>query len=481
MRVLLRFDTEDILTAQSDDAALALAQLLTRHGVRATFPITAAKVDALLSRGRQDVLTALGRHQIGFHSTSHSFHPTISEELEALSGLEAVAAFSVREEAGFNRVAEVFGEAPTVYTQPGGNWTAEAIPSLLSWGVRCFYSESWNGYIDIDGRPMILAGICHWAAPVSVPKPWLSRLPEMHDDALKMVRQAILEQSRGGRLGLVNAVTHPTELVTKRFWDAKPFGGGVNAGRESRKPPPLRDRLVVAKALQSLSDWLTAVRTDGAEIDFWTADDLASAFSDRAPELKVKEEAQVALLRLVAGGQLGSVAIGTVTLTPAEALAVAVKTALAVDRGQALSPLSVPRQAVPWDEDAGDVLRQASRIDRPVLQDALSALARSTQAGQLPARLWAGGQALSPLAVAAAASLAALERLQSGQAAQWVPLPEVKLLTRRFVKPASALHWDWPIFAPGFKAPGLRQRAEAACWCLKPVEAEFADHALSQH
>ena len=154
---------------------------------------------------------------------------------------------------------------------------------------------------------------------------------------------------------------------------------------------------------------------------------------------------------------------------------------LAIDRGQALSPLGVPRQAVPWDEDAADVGRQASRMDGPVLKDALAALERSTQAGQMPARVFADGQAWSPLTVAAAGALVTLERLQSGQAAQSVPLPPVKLLTRRFVKPASALHWDWPIFAPGFRAPNLRQRAEAACWCLKPAEAEFADHRLSQH
>lgn len=479
--VLLRFDTEDILTPESDDAALALAELLSRQGVRATFPITALKVDALLDRGRQDVLQALGRHQVGFHSTSHSYHPTIAEELEGLGGAEAVAAFSAREHAGFMRVAEVFGEAPTVYTQPGGNWTAEAIPALSSWGVHCFYSESWNGYIDIGGRPMVLVGVHHWAAPVSVPKPWLSQLPELHDQALQMVRRAIEEQSAGGRLGLVNAVTHPTELVTTRFWDAVPFGAGVNAAPGSLTPPPLRPRQQVSQALQSFTAWVAAVRKAGPEVAFWTAEDLVGAFPDQAPRLRVNSDDQVALLKLVATGQLGSVAIGTVTLTPAEVIAVALQTIVAIERGQFAQPLAVPAQAPPWDEAADDLSRQADQMAGPVLEEALTALVRSSEVGQMPARVWADGQAWSPLAVAAAASLVSLELLKSGQRPQRVPVPRVNLLTRRFVKPAQELHWDWPIFAPGFTAPSLRQRAEAACWCLKPAEAEFADHRLDQH
>ncbi len=481
VRVLLRFDTEDILTPESDDAALALAELLSRQGVRATFPITAMKVDALLARGRQDVLRALGRHQIGFHSTSHSYHPTIAEQLATLAGQAAVDAFRAREQAGFMRVAEVFGEAPTVYTQPGGNWTAEAIPALLGWGVRCFYSEAWNGYIDIDGRPMVLAGVLHWAAPVSVPKPWLSQIPQLHDQTLRMIGRAIAEQSAGGRLGLVNAVTHPTELVTTRFWDADPFGGGVNAAEDTWQPPPLRPHQMVSQALYSFADWLTTVRAAGPDVAFWTAEDLVAAFSDQAPRLQVTAGAQLTLLKLVAAGQLGSVAIGTVTLTPAEVLAVCLQSVAAIEHGQFPRPLTVPVQAPPWDEDATDVGRQAGQMAAPVLAEALRALSRSSQDGQVPARVWADKAAWSPLAVAAAGARMGLELLGSGQRPERVPLPEVKLLTRRFVKPAQALHWDWPIFAPGFSAPALRQRAEAVCWCLKPAEAEFADHCLDAH
>ncbi len=475
VRILIRFDTEDILTPASDDAACRLAELLTRHGVRATFPITAMKVDALFQRGRQDVFRALSRHQVGFHSTSHSLHPTIAEELAQLSGAEAAARFREREEAGFRRVADAFGEAPQVYTQPGGNWTAEAIPALAAWGVKLFYSEDWNGYLDIQGRPMLLAGLHHWAAPVRAPKPFLNRLPGILDEAVATARAAIDEAAGAGQLGLVNVVSHPTELVSERFWDLVPFGGGQNQPEASWESAPQRPRQAVEAALDAFSAWLLSLRQMAEDVEFWTGEDLVAAFPDRAVGLTVKAEAQVALLRLVSGGRLGSVAVGEATLTAAEVLGVAVQAVRAIQGGTFPRPLPVRSLAPPWDESEADTGRQADEIPGPVLVEALGQLASALDQGQLPAAVAAAGELWSPLAVAAGGARAALQVLRAGALPDRVPLPRVALTSRRFVKPAEALHWDWPIFAPGFEAPALRRRAEAATWCLKPAEAELAD------
>src|SRR5205823_14766686 len=70
--VVLWFDTEDYILPQSDDAALRVAQILTQEGVRATFKIVGEKARTLEKRGRQDVIAALSRHDIGFHSNLHS-------------------------------------------------------------------------------------------------------------------------------------------------------------------------------------------------------------------------------------------------------------------------------------------------------------------------------------------------------------------------------------------------------------------------
>src|SRR6185295_4189499 len=80
--VTLWFDTEDYILPQDDDAAKRLADMLTGLGVRATFKVVGEKARVLESRGRKDVIAALKRHDIGYHSNTHSQQPTIAVYLQ---------------------------------------------------------------------------------------------------------------------------------------------------------------------------------------------------------------------------------------------------------------------------------------------------------------------------------------------------------------------------------------------------------------
>src|SRR5437764_3290670 len=79
--LILWFDTEDYLLPADDDAAKRLAEMLTQKGVRATFKVVGEKARVLEKRGRIDVIEALKKHDIGYHSNFHSVHPTPSEYL----------------------------------------------------------------------------------------------------------------------------------------------------------------------------------------------------------------------------------------------------------------------------------------------------------------------------------------------------------------------------------------------------------------
>src|SRR5439155_4093380 len=70
--VILWFDTEDYILPASDDAALHVADWLSREGIRATFKVVGEKARTLERRGRADVIAALKRHEIGYHSNYHS-------------------------------------------------------------------------------------------------------------------------------------------------------------------------------------------------------------------------------------------------------------------------------------------------------------------------------------------------------------------------------------------------------------------------
>src|SRR5678816_4000005 len=84
VNVVLWFDTEHYIEPTADDAAMRIANDLSAEGVRATFKVVGEKARMLEKRGRRDVIQALSRHAIGYHSNWHSVHPTPSEYLVRL-------------------------------------------------------------------------------------------------------------------------------------------------------------------------------------------------------------------------------------------------------------------------------------------------------------------------------------------------------------------------------------------------------------
>jgi hypothetical protein len=111
VNVILWFDTEDYLLPASDDAALRVASLLSSRGIRATFKVVGEKARTLERRGRKDVIEALGRHDIGYHSNFHSVHPTPAEYLAVCGWADGVAEFVRREGPGAEDVRRIFGRS----------------------------------------------------------------------------------------------------------------------------------------------------------------------------------------------------------------------------------------------------------------------------------------------------------------------------------------------------------------------------------
>ena len=75
-------DVEDPINDFADDAALDVASLFTKVGVRGSFCLTGQKCRKLLERQRLDVLEAFSCHCLGLHTDTHSLHPTTMELLE---------------------------------------------------------------------------------------------------------------------------------------------------------------------------------------------------------------------------------------------------------------------------------------------------------------------------------------------------------------------------------------------------------------
>ena len=215
--VILWFDTEDYLLPASDDAAKRVAELLSERGVRATFKVVGEKARVLEKRGRGDVIEALKKHDIGFHSNFHSVHPTPTEYLAETGLMDGVGEFVRREGPGAADVRRVFGvESLSCYGQPGSSWASQAIVALppigvtAAGGVPC-YVDSGN-HIGLRGRPFWYAG----ALNVFNMKPNETRF-ELHvAQALAVGKtdvSAIADKLRGEGGGLISIFYHPCEWV----------------------------------------------------------------------------------------------------------------------------------------------------------------------------------------------------------------------------------------------------------------------------
>jgi hypothetical protein len=160
--VILWFDFEDYLLPADDDAAKRLCQMLTERGIRATFKIVGEKARVLEKRRRHDVIAALKKHDIGYHSNLHSVHPTVSEYLAECAFLDGVAEFERREGSGAADVRRILGvEVLSCYGQPGACWAPQAIAALprlkiAPRGVPCYVDE--GTHIGLDNRPFWYVG-----------------------------------------------------------------------------------------------------------------------------------------------------------------------------------------------------------------------------------------------------------------------------------------------------------------------------------
>src|SRR5215218_2216818 len=155
--VTLWFDTEDYLLPQDDDATKRLAEMLTGLGVRATFKIVGEKARVLERRRRQDVIAALGRHDIGYHSDTHSQQPTIAVYLQNAGWDDGRAEFYRREAEGARDVERIFGVRPVAYGQPGSAWAPQTYPALREMGIRMYLDES--DHVGLDDQPFYYGGM----------------------------------------------------------------------------------------------------------------------------------------------------------------------------------------------------------------------------------------------------------------------------------------------------------------------------------
>lgn len=457
--VILWFDTEDYLLPASDDAAMRVADFLSRQGVRATFKVVGEKARTLERRGRSDVIEALKKHEIGYHSNFHSVQPSPALYVSDLGWDEGVAEFDRRERPGFEDVRRIFGAAPTCYGQPGSSWCPQSYGALRQWGVGVYLDA--GSHLGLNDRPCYYGGVLNLYKLEHTIRTRLEggqTLREAEDRFVAARKKVLAEEG-----GIVSVYYHPCEFVHKKFWDGVNFARGANPPREQWQLPPAKTPAESRVAYEDFESFITFIRRF-PEVRFITASEAARIYRDKARGRKFTP----ADVKEIAAGVKEDVTFqkrGNHVLAASEvfallnhAVAAGRPTPFALDATPLGPTGAAAALRAPVETDASQFVRTAADVDGYLKQH-----------GRVPTSVWLGSVPVPPEAYLRALAKVVLELADGKPVPATVRVTPARLAVGEYVSADDPKLWSWVIFPPGFRAPAMMELARRQAWTLKPA------------
>jgi len=469
--VTLWFDTEDYMLPASDDSAKRLAELLTQKKIPATFKVVGEKARTLERRGRKDVIAALRKHTIAYHSDFHSVHPAPSEYLAECGLLDGIEEFVRREGDGAGDVRRIFGvKTLGCYGQPGSSWAAQAVAGLRQIGVApsgvpCYVDE--GTHIGLDEKPFWYCGalnVYHMGRNYT-------RM-DLHDPAaVEPAKKEVtsianrLRAKEGG--GLISIFYHPCEWVHQQFWDGVNFAHGANPPREEWKAPPQRTAAETDGAFQRFGEYVDHIKAIPS-VKFITATDLPKFYSDSTRERVAKEDLGAMAERILnTTNGLTFQVIGKNSYSIADQFELLIQALRPARNGKpsqlATSPLLGP------DQDSGS--NTMTELNALQFRDTLADVDEFVRVNhRIPPRVFVGAETVTPASFLHALAFVYAKR-SHGQQAERIPIGQTQaILPERYVaKDTSNLFGGWVIHKEGFRAPKILEIARLQTWTLKPA------------
>lgn len=461
--VVLWFDTEDYVLPASDDAALKVADWLTKEGVPATFKVVGEKARTLERRGRQDVIAALKKHEIGYHSNYHSVQPTPAQYLAPLGWDEGVAEFDRRERPGYDDVKRLFGQAPTCYGQPGSSWGPQSFGAMRAWSVPVYLDA--GRHVGLDGKPHYFAGALTLYQLTHTLRTDLGGEKDLAkaEDRFAAARKQLL--AAGG--GIVSTYYHPCEFVHKQFWDGANFSKGANPPREKWQLPAAKTEEESRIAYESFFGWVRFMKRF-PDVKFITAKQAAEVYRDKAVGRTFTPKELKAVADAV-GAEVNFQTHGDVTLAPGDVFHLL--TAYLAERAAGREPKGIELPATPFGPTAA-----APAMAKAVTTDA-SQFTRTAadvadfvrKQGRVPGTVWLGSVGVTPEAYLAAAARVVSGLIDGKPVPEQIEVSPTKLATAKYVADDDPRLWGWVIFPPEFRAPALMDLAKRQAWTVKPA------------
>ncbi len=290
MYITLLFDVEDFIDPESDNAARTIADLLTDEGVRATMCIVGERARQWRDRGRTDVIAALGRHDIGYHTNLHSIHPVIAEYNEHLDWEAGIAETLRREEPGVRAVRDVFGVTPSCWGHPGRSWAPQAVAAMPRLGIAAevyAYTQVPNGDVH-----RFADAIAYPDGPQVIDR-YLADTPRWQEDLRHTVVELADRRDAGHQWAQV-FLGHPTRILHEEYWDVPNFTAGRNPSPEEWVKAARKSDADLATALHNLRLTIRALKSLPS-IEIRTIREMNALFNDAKLEpLTPAEQAFVA-------------------------------------------------------------------------------------------------------------------------------------------------------------------------------------------
>ncbi len=469
---VLWFDTEDFVNPETDDSPLRIAKLMEKHGIRVVFKIVGEKLRALKRNGREDVIEALSRHEVGYHGDTHSIHPVISEYVGNLGWDEGAKEFEERERTGYEEAKGTFGRELSCYGHPGLCWVPQAYPVLKKWNIPVYLDET-HTITPIHHRPFwycnILNLMCLGSNVITldagvttydIPDDWLVRFRSEFRERYKKLR-------RESEPGIISVYCHPTTYYTKVWWEKPNFLGKNPTGMRFTRVS-LKSKERVEGDFRDLEEFV-AMAKKLPSLRFITALDALRLYADKAKERRFTiNEVSTLCERGVKAINYERVSRG-VWVSPAEtfsmvlqALSTFSKTGKMPKFARLHSPLG-PKRSV------RTICARAALALPPFLKACEREFECLRRTNYLPDASEVGGATLSTpdyFATACAAVLA----LAGGISPKKLRPRKGRFIVGRSVTIEGARKdWAYQLNPRGFEAPRQTELARLQAWTMKPA------------
>jgi hypothetical protein len=462
-KVLFSFDSEDYTTPEAADAEKWWAETMSKHGITACVCVVAELVRNLHETGRDDVLDAWKRHEIGYHTDFHSKPPTPAQYLDPRGWLDGIAEAMAREGKGIADVEALTGQHPSAFCKPGSSWGPQMCPAMARMDVPVFCDSPYVW--ENPAQPMWYAG--QLLLDYHIHFDGYMDQEEGRLDRMKADFEARLAQHDGGYLIMY---THPCRLVTADFWDGVNFRQGNNPPRDQWKPAPLRPPEQTAAMQRDFDAFLGWVAAH-PQVELTTYRQLYADYKEPSAR-SLSRESVVSLLQSsfgeTDGAVLNAVTSEGMSHSPAEVLGVSVALA-ARSNGTALA-LAPLRRVLGPAEDAPIIavpVEVGAEEFKAALREADEFIAVS---GQIPSFVNVGRLQIGPGTLMRGLK----EWIGNGPG---TPPPQVRLTPGPELPAYAAapsmermkFENGWIVFPPDFKGENVIRHAKLQSWTAKPA------------